>query len=212
MKMKARNKKARKIYQSILLSFTLIGFATSAMAVNQATDKRYDWSKTADFSALRKTIGWSDSYEARCVNGRPLKQLHQSINNENWSQAVTTGKKWLNQCPIDMHIHKYVGLSMSQMGDQEGAKNHFRWMDGLMSDVLASGDGKTQDKAFEVISISEEYDVIRMFGLQPQSQALINGSDGTMYDLMTVADSEGNQIQLYFNPAAHFERLSKMFD
>lgn len=201
-----------RIYQSILLSLSLSGVIATAIAAPQTMNQQHDWSKTADYSALRKSIGWSDSYETRCENGRPLEQLHQSINDKNWSQAIDTGNKWLNQCPIDMHFHKYVGLSMSQMGNQEGAKNHLRWMDGLMSDVLASGDGNTQDTAFEVVSISEEYDVIRMFGFQPQSQALRQGSDGTMYDLMTVTDRDGNEITLYFNPAAHFERLSKMFN
>jgi hypothetical protein len=60
-------------------------------------------------------------------------------------------------------------------------------------------DGKSKEKAFEVISINEEYGLIRSLGLRPIKQAL-QEDKGHFYDEITVIDPQTNQqSQLYFN-------------
>lgn len=140
--------------------------------------------------------------------GRPLSEMNDAMNKEEWNKAIAVGDAWLNQCPIDIRVHYYMMISMERIGNESGAQDHFRWLSGLMDDLVASGDGKTPETAFEVISIAEEYDVLFVLGLKKKSQALISGP--VLCDLITATDENGKEISIYFNPAAHFERLNQM--
>lgn len=193
-----------KIYKIILLSLLLAGCAST----QEKSNVGYDWSENPDYSQLRKTIGWSNDYSSMCMAGRPLAEMTKAMNNKEWSKAVDIGDDWLRKCPIDIRVHYLAGISMEELGNENGARNHYRWMSGFMDDLVASGDGKTPETAYEVISVSEEYDALYFFGLEKKSQALI--ADPVMCDLITAVDEKGNEVSIYFNPAAHFERLSKM--
>ena len=195
-----------KVCNLILLSLVLTGCAST----QENPNRNYDWSESPNYSELRKSIGWSDDYNSMCMVGRPLSEMAEAMTNEVWSKAVAIGDAWLNQCPIDIRTHYYMGISMDQLGNESSSQNHFRWMSGFMDDLVASGDGKTPDTAYEVISISEEYDALYIFGLKKKSQALISGP--VMCDLITATDENGNEVSIYFNPAAHFVRLSKILE
>jgi hypothetical protein len=77
-----------------------------------------------------------------------------------------------------------------------------------MDDLVSSGDGKTAETAYEVVSVAEEYDAVYVFGLTVKSQALV--SSDSPRDLITAIDEDGKEVSIYFNPAAHFARLAKM--
>ncbi|KAA3638611.1 MAG: DUF4919 domain-containing protein [Proteobacteria bacterium] len=192
------------IYKIILLSLTLVGCSST----QEYETRSYNWSENPNYSELRKTIGWSDDYNSVCMMGRPLSEMNDAMNKEEWNKAIAVGDAWLNQCPIDIRVHYYMMISMERIGNESGAQDHFRWLSGLMDDLVASGDGKTPETAFEVISIAEEYDVLFVLGLKKKSQALISGP--VLCDLITATDENGKEISIYFNPAAHFERLNQM--
>jgi len=80
---------------------------------------------------------------------------------------------------------------------------------GRIAKILKTGDGKTQETAYQVKSVGEEYQVIRSLGLQPKEQALIiNGKKS--YDLMTVIDPKtGEKIEIWFDISSFF---GKEFD
>ncbi len=82
-----------------------------------------------------------------------------------------------------------------------------RWYRGLVESVLASGDGKSPQTAFTVISVGEEYAILRALNLRVESQALIEGH----IDALTV-EGEHGESTIYFNPAAHFRRLERAFE
>lgn len=193
-----------KIYKFVLLSLILAGCAS----IQENSKRDYNWSEDPNYSELRKAIGWSDDYNSMCMVGRPLSEIADAMISEEWSKAIAIGEAWLNQCPIDIRAHYYMGISMEKIGNESGSQNHFRWMSGFMDDLVASGDGKTPESAYEVISIPEEYDALYIFGLKKKSQALISAS--VLCDLITATDENGKEVSIYFNPAAHFVRLSKM--
>jgi hypothetical protein len=82
-------------------------------------------------------------------------------------------------------------------------------VDGLLNSIKGSVDGKSKEKAFEVISINEEYGLIRSLGLKPINQALLN-DEGHAYDVITVIDPQTNkESQLYFNIDRPFKWKAK---
>lgn len=81
----------------------------------------------------------------------------------------------------------------------ERAGFHKFMAEGLLKSIKASVDGKSPEKAFEVISINEEYGLIRSLGLRPIGQALMEDK-GRRYDAITVVDPKTNEeSKIYFN-------------
>jgi hypothetical protein len=102
---------------------------------------------------------------------------------------------------VDIDARVAAAVASQKLGRPEDADLHKRWYNGLVDSVLASGDGKTAQTAFEVISVEEEYAVLRAMGLESRGQMLVDGG----IHALTVETESGNEI-IYFNPAAHWTR------
>ncbi len=76
-----------------------------------------------------------------------------------------------------------------------------------MGSVLTSGDGETPETAYVVISIPEEYSVMRALRFDYESQLLLDGG----IDALTAVDAYGKAITVYFSPEAHWRRLARKF-
>lgn len=200
----------KHIFLLVSLLTLLPGYSMADVQPEKMKSKTYDWSANPDYAALRKEYGWSSTFYDRCESDRPLKVIVETLNSAKWQEAVQLGRSWLSHCPVDMRIHFYTGIALSKSGDEASAKDHYRWARGLMDSLVASGDGKTPETAYETISVSEEYDALYFFGLRHKKQALIQGK--VLCDLITASNKDGKEFSIYFNPAAHFERLSKMLE
>lgn len=70
--------------------------------------------------------------------------------------------------------------------------------------ILKTGDGKSQDTAYKVRNVGEEYALIRALGLRPGEQALLV-KDDKAWDLMTVIDPKtGKKVEIYFDISSFF--------
>src|SRR5512143_1844650 len=67
---------------------------------------------------------------------------------------------------------------------------------GLLRSVVRGRDGKTCPTAWKVVSIPEEYFVLRMIDLRPNQQSLI--TDGNLCDKLDVVDELGTSRTIYF--------------
>jgi len=73
-----------------------------------------------------------------------------------------------------------------------------QWMS-LMDSILASGDGRDFATAFRVISVDEEYAVLRIMRIDRLTQSLVE-HEGSQFDILSAKDPEsGKELQLYFN-------------
>lgn len=120
---------------------------------------------------------------------------------------LAVAQPWTQQCPVDILAQQITATALSKLGREPEAQAHVRMYRGLVDSILASGDGRTPGTAFVVISISEEYAVLRVFQLKPARQALLDGG----IDAFTVS-AEGGTATIYFNPAAHWQRIGRTFD
>jgi hypothetical protein len=73
-----------------------------------------------------------------------------------------------------------------------------------VEELLRQTDGATQERAFKVSSVQEEYQILRALGLQPKMQDLMFVR-GHPYDVLTVTDPKtGQEHKLWFDINSFF--------
>ncbi len=73
--------------------------------------------------------------------------------------------------------------------------------------VLASASGTGPDDAYVVSSVAQEYEVLRLLGLEMQQQAL-HQINGKPFDVLTVSDPDtGETRDLWFDISRFFGRF-----
>lgn len=72
--------------------------------------------------------------------------------------------------------------------------------------VIASANGTGPDDAYVVDSVAQEYEVLRLLGLQSQSQSL-HVIDGKPFDVLTATDLETQEArEVWFDISRFFGR------
>ncbi len=72
--------------------------------------------------------------------------------------------------------------------------------------MIASANGTGPDDAYVVDSVAQEYEVLRLLGLQSQSQSL-HVIDGRPFDVLTATDPETKEArEVWFDISRFFGR------
>ena len=153
---------------------------------------------SVNFKDLRYAFYESPNYNpyAPMMTYRPL---NAAIAQKNYEEALKIAEAVLSKNFVEVNAHMTAQIAYQETGNEEKAKFHSFMVEGLLNSIKSSGDGKSAEKAFEVIAVSEEYGLLRALGLRPIGQALVE-KDGHMFDAMTVVDPQTNkETVLYFN-------------
>lgn len=148
--------------------------------------------ETVDFRALRF------SYEGEGDVTESLKGLFKAIGKENYEKALKRCNAMLEELYISIDAHIGCIIANRGLGNAEKSAYHKLIVNGLMESIMGSSDGHSPETAWEVISIEEEYAVMRALAYRWQDQSL-EGENGRMYDVFTVKTQEGESFELYFN-------------
>jgi hypothetical protein len=153
---------------------------------------------TVDYGALR--FAYFETPEYSPMEGMTVyRALWGAAAQSNWPEAAKQAEAVLAKNYVDVNAHMVAHVAYRQQGDEEKAKLHRRWADGLLDSIRSGGDGKTPQTAWHVISISEEYAVFRALNLRPVGQALVRADDHA-YDEIRVIDPQTNaEVKYYFN-------------
>lgn len=152
---------------------------------------------SVDYKALRLAYFETPDYNplTGMMNYRALWGL---VMQQNWAEAARQAEGVLGRNHVDINAHMVAHIAYRQQANDEKAKYHRRWADGLLESIKASGDGKSPATAWEVISASEEYAVFRSMSLRAVGQSLAQ-QDGHSYDVMKVVDRNNVEATYYFN-------------
>ena len=167
-----------------------------------ATKEGPNWSRLPDFDELRTSFGDREDFADRCERGRPARDVFAAIEQEDWSGVESLAIPWLEACPVDIDIHIAQAVALDELGREEESGHHLLWHKGLVDSILRSGDGRTPETAWVVISIAEEYSILHVFGMSLRGRDLLEGE----IDRMEV-ESEGKVYVVHFDSSAHFRRL-----
>lgn len=159
-----------------------------------ATRSDYDPYKSDNFSEVKEALDGDTLTEA------------------NWQKAAQAIDEHLKKDPMNLKYHYYKLISYSNLygRDDERTRNAFAQMDMLFAAISATGDGLTSESAFHVISVSDEYALMNLFGMEMKGQSLIS-KNGRSYDVMKLRDNKYGVEQLYFDITVCIQSLNKLF-
>lgn len=135
-----------------------------------------------------------------------------TLTEENWKQAAEIVEKYLDEDPTNLGFHIYKQNVYYELYGEESEEAYNAYIQVVMlySAIASTGDGKSQETAFHVICVPDEYALMEMFGLLPKSQALME-KHGRSYDRMDLEENEFGLEALYFDITICMKALDKMF-
>ena len=113
-----------------------------------------------------------------------------------WPIVLEKAQTILKTTFVSIDAHVMSDIAYRQLGEPAKAEPHFRAARGLIGSIR-TGDGRSPETAWSVIAVWEEYSIMRILGLQPSQQSLIQ-TNGHSYDAMEVVDEKGKTFTLYF--------------
>jgi hypothetical protein len=154
---------------------------------------------SVDFTALRMAYADRPFKKGEAADPDLRKKLFSSLGEKNYDKAIEIADKVLTKNYLDIDAHIVSALAYKEKHDAEHEKLHNFVAEGLCRSILASGDGQTLETAYVVISVDEEYTILRALGWHLKEQTLLEGG-GHHYDKMEVFNPKTQQqATMYFN-------------
>ncbi len=153
----------------------------------KAAEQRLAYAVSADYNP----------YDTR--NRDVQKSVGELLNQGKFSEAITAAQTGLAVAKYDIDLMIMLVSAYRESGDIPNAdKTREQWMS-LVDSILVSGTGRDFANAFQVISVAEEYAVMRILRLPAGSQALVE-HEGSEFDVVTIKNPQsGQELVLYFN-------------
>lgn len=165
--------------------------------------------QTVDFKELRLAYTETREYSPYGGDAMAKKNMFEALKQKDYDKTLTNATAMLSANYLDIMGHFGSFVAQRELGHADLSVYH-RWIfEGLLNSIKNSGDGKTEETAFVVISTDEEYALFNYLGWRPQNQALVKEKDHN-YDRMTALDPQTNQtVVYYFNIDKPFNWLGK---
>lgn len=158
-----------------------------------------DGDTAIDYTALRDAYAQSAGYDpyGEKVMG-DHKAMFARLSDGDCPAASDAAGRVLavNYLHASGHFIRWV-CAMKDGRERDG-QFHRAVLTGLMKSVTGGRDGRTPASAFSVISIDEEYALLRFFRLHPGNQRLVH-ADGSMFDLLEFSGDDGRRGTWLFN-------------
>lgn len=123
-------------------------------------------------------------------------------------EAASLGSDYLEKNPSEISIYYHTGNAFLNSGNSEKAEGYFYKYQGLITSIIATGDGKSAESAYIVISSTDEYTIIQYLGYSV-SQQVLQDQNGHYFDVITAITQSGEEKMIYFNIDKPFSTLSK---
>jgi len=171
--------------------------ATAQPAYDGLLEKARRGDPGLDFTALRMASA-ARLADSRAADPELRKKMFEALHKDQWAAVIEIGNQVLAQNYLDIDAHMFVAFAYEKTHEAEKAALHRTMGNGLMKSILASGDGRSFKTAFVVISVEEEYSVLKHYRLHSDKQDLVTG-EGHSYDVLTAENDEHEKATVYFN-------------
>ena len=167
---------------------------------------------SSDFFTLRMAFTHTKEYSPYGSDlADSLKRVSELIDSLKYDSAISALNRIQKIEYVNIPSHLYFGYIYNQLGDSAKSKFHYYIYEGLLNSIYQSGDGRTPQTGYIVISTKEEYQFLNWFDLQFHRQSLIDKDDYS-FDLMRVTDpNTDEELEIYFNIELAISRLRDAF-
>jgi hypothetical protein len=164
-----------------------------------------------DYTALRNAYAVSAGYDPYGMKSKPLfSAAWKAFEAGDCTTALASARAMFAINYVTIPIHFVVGDCLRRAGDVAGADREEAIGRGLADSLRNSGDGKSTETAYKVVTLSEEGFVLTMLGFKEEQQSLLRDKDGHQYDLVEGRDEKtGEMRRAYFNVDALFAGMAK---
>ncbi|MEC4048354.1 DUF4919 domain-containing protein [Flavobacterium sp. SUN046] len=137
-----------------------------------------------------------------------LNKFYKSdtIDPKDYKEIIKLSENSLNSFPFDLRIINFLAYIYHLKGEEATSKSWSTKYENIMETIMSTGDGKTCETGFHVISVSHEYALINTFQLEVASQSLINNCDYLAFE-----KGKYKIDGIYFSIGKILESESKMF-
>jgi hypothetical protein len=160
-----------------------------------------------DYTRLRLSYMDSPEYKAAKDVSKSEDAMTDALNKKDYPAALKDAETVLESNYVNIDAHYVALVANREMGATDKAAFHRTVFRGLIDSIRNSGDGKSMETAWVVITVHEEYVMLRVLGFRPSGQSLVN-QNGHAYDVMKVKNAEdGTEQTFYFNvdiPFKHY--------
>ncbi|PJF42514.1 MAG: hypothetical protein CUN50_03825 [Candidatus Thermofonsia Clade 1 bacterium] len=153
-----------------------------------------------DFTALREAYTRTPHYDPY-RSGAIDEQLIALTHAQDWAGAAVLCERLLAADYLHAPLHLVIAYIYQELEDEARATWHLRFARGLIHSLLSSGDGRSPESAFKVITLREEYELLRALSLESLGQRLIAHNE-RYYDVLSVQDANGAQGEIFFDVTA----------
>ena len=109
---------------------------------------------------------------------------------------VTSSKKYLDKFPFDLKKLNLVYVASRELGDSLTTEIYLDKVRNISMAILSSGNGLSKETAFHVISLPDEFAMVKMLGYDYTGDQQLSGDNCSFLDLKANTD---NITGFYFN-------------
>lgn len=132
---------------------------------------------------LEKTVSTSDD---------EFKKLLKDFNKKNYPEAIAKNRDLLSKDPTNLDLLMIMLQCYDKQKDVKNFTYHLSQFKLLTSAILDSGDGKSEDSAYLVNSVGDEYILINVIQIPRQASRSSKPATGGMFDIW-----ENNNTKTY---------------
>jgi len=156
--------------------------------------------ETLDWGALRRAYLKSPAFERARAEREQLMALRRAMfaamATHDAATVLAKARASLDLVYVDLEAQKARAQACAVLEDTECEKRGRRIELGLLRSIISSGDGHSCASAWQVVTVDEEYFVLRMKGETLHRQTVVNEGN-QVCDKMEVTD-EADQAHIYY--------------
>lgn len=131
-----------------------------------------------------------------------------SLTEEDYRAIVKLSDKILKEYPFNLRTLYSTFRVHMELGDTAAAEPYLQKTRNIVSTILSTGDGLSEETAFHVLEISDEYFVLNAIGYTSTGKQNLTLSK---CDRLEVEENDNNVEALYFDVKQIFEGYKEMF-
>jgi len=179
---------------------------STTVSYNEMVQNLKEGDLSVDFGDLRMKYASSPQYEPE-EGSDESKDMFAKLNAKDYEGALKTANAILEKQYVNIDAHMVASYAYEGLHDDAAAKLHHDIVVGLVRSILDSGTSTAT--AYRVISVGEEYSVMRVLGLRLSKQSYLHEGKRSYDEMEMINPKDNSTITRYFDVTLSDEQMEK---